>query len=326
MITPATLTQPSSRNFTEPAYWNVSAVANAAALTGAATYTVVLPLSHIKETIFALDKNMYFGGNLTYLKLFMGPLTKIAFQSTSNVNPSLETPNTYAPGVGAGSAQIENLQLMLNVEVDQYISQDIMNSFSAGVSMIIPYPISYKNSNAGTTQTINIQFDAGNGRSLSKLIHSIWSSTEQNDTMYDCSNNPLNDGSVQPQKCVQYYTQLNSRRLQNINLDCSLAGPFTDYMSHRDQFRGSVIQNRNIYQWNWHHCDDFSQFGPNYNQDSIAGNELIAGIPMGDQKALTWQFNGTVMIPPNSNITTYQHYTWAIFTRKLTINFTGVTC
>ena len=49
-------------------------------------------------------------------------------------------------------------------------------------------------------------------------------------------------------------------------------------MSHRRQFRGSIIRNANIYQYNWFHCDDFSNFEARYDQDNRG--ELISGIPM----------------------------------------------
>lgn len=307
--------QPSNRNYVEPAYWNVGA------LSTAVSYQVLLPLKNISETIFSLDKNLYFGGQLTYLKLFFGPLSKICYQSSSNANPSAGAPIGYSTSDTTGPA-ITNLQLMLNVEVDPDISNEIMGRVnSSGISMIIPYPISYKNSNNGNTQNINIQFDVGNGRMLNKIIHSVFNVNESLDTMYDNANNPQGLGSLQLQKTLQYYTQLNSKRLQNITLDCQTAGLYTDYMFHRNQLRGSVLLDRNVYQWNWHHADVFDNYGPAYQQDNLTNNELISGIAMGDQKALTWQFNGQSMTSAQ-----YQHYTYAIFSRKLTITATGVEC
>ena len=304
---------PSSRNYNEPAYFSVGALATAV------TYDVMLPLKNITDTIFMLDKNLYFGGALTYLKIYTQVLNKIAFQSASAAAPSTAGVETY---VTAGAPAMSNLQLMLNVEIDPDVCADVMRTVNGGgLSMIIPYPISYKNSGQSTTQNITIQFDAGGGKSLNKVIHSIWDNSEANDLAYDCSNNPTGDGSATPQKVQQYQTQLNGMRIQNINLDCTAAGHYIDYLNIRDQLRGSVLSNRNIFQWNWHHCDNWDNFGPDYNQNKSTGNELVSGLPLGETKALTWSFLGTVM-----NNAQYQHYTWAIFTRKLTITNVGVTC
>jgi len=74
----------------------------------------------------------------------------------------------------------------------------------------------------------------------------------------------------------------------------------------------------NVYQYNWFHCDDFSDFGPRYDQDNKG--ELISGIPM-SVAPLTWSFVGVVMrtLVANSANNTFQHYTWCVFVKKLTM-------
>jgi len=118
------------------------------------------------------------------------------------------------------------------------------------------------------------------------------------------------------QKVLSYYTQLNGKRSQDINIDCtSYSGtPLLDYMSHKRQLRGSILANSNIYQYNWFHCDDFSDFGPRYDQDNKG--ELISGIPM-SVAPLTWSFVGVNMRPADNS---FQHYTWFVFVKKLTMS------
>ena len=60
---PNLLANPSSTNYTEPAYFNVST------LNGAVSYTIQFPLRLIKNSIFSIDKNLYFG-QTTYESLF----------------------------------------------------------------------------------------------------------------------------------------------------------------------------------------------------------------------------------------------------------------
>jgi hypothetical protein len=98
-------------------------------------------------------------------------------------------------------------------------------------------------------------------------------------------------------------------------------------MSHKNQIRGSVLENYNVFQYNWHHCDDFSNFGPVYEQNNNNANELIAGMPLGNIP-LTWTFVGNSMNTKDDVGTVtnlqYQHYTWLVYTKKLTFSARGV--
>jgi len=79
---------PSVINYSEPAYFAVSANATAV------TYKIQFPLRLIKNSVFSIDKNLYFG-QTTYLKVYFGPLSKICYNSTSNANPSAGAKTIY---------------------------------------------------------------------------------------------------------------------------------------------------------------------------------------------------------------------------------------
>jgi len=236
---------PSSKNYSEPSYFTVSANATAV------TYNIQFPLRLIKNSVFSIDKNLYFG-QTTYLKVYFGPLSKICYNSDSNANPSAGNKTVYA-----GAATISNFQLMLAVETNQNLRTMIMDKVSSGgLSYLIPYVQAFKNSNSGTSQNISIQLDQGNGRSLMKVYHAPYNTQEQLDTMYDHANCGTIAGvpdtsatGVVNQKVASYYTQLNGKRSQDINIDCtSYSGsPLLDYMSHKRMLRGSIMSNSNIY-------------------------------------------------------------------------------
>lgn len=322
--TPNLGANPSDVNFIEPAYFQV------APLNTPVSYVVQFPLRLIKNTAFSIDKNLYFG-QTTYLKVYFGPTSKICYLSNSNANPSAGTKVTYT--AAAGNASIGNatlpiqpiqFQLMLAVETNQDLRTLTMQKVaSSGLSYLIPYVQAFKNSNTGGSQNISIQLDQGNGRSLMKVYHAPYNNSEDLDTMYDHANTPYNAAAaVNPdvagnpinQKLTSYYTQLNGKRNQDINLDCYFTGPFLDYMQHKRQIRGSILSNLNVYQYNWFHCDDWSDFGPRYDQDNKG--ELISGIPM-SVSPLTWSFVGLTMRQANN---TFQHYTWFVFIKKLTMS------
>ncbi len=320
---------PSSVNYNEPGYFDVSA------LNGPVAYTVQFPLRLIKNSAFSMDKNVYLG-QTTYLKVYFGPMSKIAYMSTSNANPSAGTKLSYVPLAGAGLPTIGgpitipvnnivpiNFQLMLAVETNQDLRTVIINEVTTqGQTYNIPYVQAFKNNNQGGAQTISIQVDQGNGQHLMKVYHAPYNSLEDMDVMYDHSNNGTVAGAYSialNQKIQQYYTQLNGQREQDITIDCTEAGPFTDYMTHRKQLRGSIISNLNVYQYNWFHCSDYTDFGAKYDQNN--GGELVAGIPM-SVSPLTWSFVGTVMRPALNN---FNHYSWFVFIKRLHLSLGTVT-
>ncbi len=319
---------PSSVNYNEPAYYAVSAN------NGGVSYTVQFPLRLIKNTAFAIDKNMYFG-QTTYLKVYFGPLSKICYSSTSNHNPSAGVKTAYVPAAGtnasigplSGNAVFVaptvavNFQLLLAIETNQDLRTLIMNQVAtSGLSYLIPYVQAFKNPNNGTSQNISIQLDQGNGRSLMKVYHAPYNNQEDLDTAYDHSNALVVAGTTDSdtvhlnQKILTYYTQINGKREQDLTLDCTVTGPFTDYMQHKRQIRGSILKNVNVFQYNWFHCSDYCDFGADYDHHNTG--ELISGIPM-TTAPLTWSFIGATMRPLLNN---FQHYTWFVFVKKLTMS------
>lgn len=323
--TPNLQNNQSNVNYTEPAYFQVGAI------NSPVSYVVQFPLRLIKNTAFSIDKSVFFG-QTTYLKVYFGPTSKICYLSDSNAGPSMGAKLTYTPGagnatIGGATAPILPIQfqLMLAVETNQDLRTMTMNKVAtSGISYLIPYVQAFKTSNTGQSQNISIQLDQGNGRSLVKVYHAPYSNIEDFDLMYDHSNSPYNAGSgnANPdiadaqlnQKLRTYYTQLNGRRLQDVNLDCYFTGPFLDYMQHKRQLRGSILSNVNVYQYNWFHCDDWSDFGSRYDQDN--DGVLVSGIPM-SVAPLTWSFVGLGF---RANNNTFQHYTWFVFIKKLTMS------
>ena len=307
----------SNLNYVEPSYFNKGAVGDGA-FAGQVMYNVQVPLKMIRNTGFSVNKNMYFG-QTTYLRMYFGSIDKVAYQSDSATGPCAGIKTLYTR-----PATITNLQLMLAVESNENQIADIKTEVSTtGLTYLIPYVQSFKNSNNGGSQNINIQFDQGSGRSLMKVYHAIYNSQESLNTMYDHCNTSDVPGAAAtvgaPQKTQVYYTQLNGQRIQDISINCSPTAnpPLLDYMSHRRQIHGSVLQNANIYQYNWFHCDDFCDFDIDYTNQ--AKSELIAGIPM-TVAPLTWGFVGVTMV----NLV-YYHYTWCVFVKKLTMTPSTIT-
>ncbi len=271
----------------------------------------MFPLRLIKNTLFSCNKNVYYN-QISYLKLYFGPSNKAIYQGNVAGHP--------AAGVLAwagGAITIANLQLFLAIESNEQQRSSLINQvLSTGLTRYIPWVQSYKNSQAAqATQNITIQFDVGSGASLAKVIHSVFNNNDALDVAYDNSN--TDTPGLASQKVRQYYTMLNGRRLQDITLDCTAVGNYTDYTNQKKFLRETCLLNREIFQYNWFHCDDFCQFGNKYDQSN--NNELLGGIPLGgNSTSQTWSFVGT-----NMSITAFQHYTFAVFNRRLIIDARG---
>lgn len=315
--TPALAANESSVNYTEPAYFKVGGFGLPV------TYNTSFPLRLIKNTIFSMDKSLFYG-QTTYLRLYFGPLAKVCYTSDTNASPSAGIKLSYV-----GAATISNLTLMLAIEgntelVD--IAKNVVNS--GGQQIMIPYVSGFKNPNNGARQNVSIQLDGGSGKYLSKVYHSVYNVLEDLDCAYDHSNNSTVSGVLSEannMKIQQYYTTLNTHRIQDITIDCTSAGPDLDYMQHKKQLRGSILANNNIYKYNWFHCDDFSAYGSEYDQHGT--NDLIAGVKLG-LLPVTWGFVGLAMRPPTggppTNNASFQHYTWFVLFRKLNISLGAI--
>ncbi len=325
---------PSSLNYSEPAYFSVGT------LSGDVVLNCILPLRFLKNTLFAMDKDLYFG-TLMYMKLFFGPLSQVCYQSTSNASPNDGTPANYSADVQASPnvPTITNLSLYLAIEQDPSVHTQVISRFMSGESLYIPFVQAFKTTNsASLNQNMNILLQMGSGITLLKMIHSLFDGSENYNLKYDCSNNHSTNfngaasggtfstpGQGSSYKVNNYWTLINGRRLQTVNLDCTggtqtisggVPAIYTDYLLHYPSIKGSVLQNRDVYQQNWFHCDDFTGFGDG-DQKNI-NMELLGGIPL---KAipLTWTFTSTVQ-----NAVPYTHYTWAVVSRKVNVTVAGV--
>jgi hypothetical protein len=295
---------PSFNNYTESSYFQCGA------LNTAVTLNFVVPLNLYKNTFLAFDKDVYYGIT-SYFRIYWDVISRICYTSTSNAGPSAGVLSQY----NLNTASITNLQLMLAIENNTKLVEEVKAIHLKGISYVIPYAQSYKNPNSNGTQSISIQFDVGSALTLAKVYHQVYNNAESLDTAYDCSNNgTLVSGAanaVANQKVQQYYTQINGRREQDLTLDCTFAGGvFSDYMYAKRHLVGSSIESLNAFQYNWLHVSDY------LDSDSNSDN-IIGGIPL-SISPITWTFYGSNMTAAN-----YQHYTFAIFFRKLILNGNG---
>ncbi len=275
-------------NYTEPQYIESGIQAD----TARPVLNICLPLSHIKNTILACDKDLFFG-EIMILRIEWSAVNRIGFRSDDGTNPTANT----VPAVG--DYNVSNLALYLAVEKNQQIANSLMAKTQSGFSMLVPYVHGYKTNLGAGTASISLRFNRGHGKNLLKIYHSFFNNNETENTAYDNDN-------IAGLKVNSYYTMLNNSRLQEFNIQIA-TNTYDDYLIVKDKIQGSVIQNANIYRYNWFHIDNWSDIDL---KDSQGAFNKDAGIGLNlEQK---WDIYADALAQLN-------HYSFAVCQKVLTI-------
>jgi hypothetical protein len=237
--------------------------------------TLNMKLGAIKKTIFALNKNIVFP-DIIVLRILFGPASKFAYVGTSGDDPTagpgpLINTNAFvapAPITIGPYLQIYNLTLFLATEKNEDLAQTtraLVNSPS-GLNLLIDYPFSYRQALNGQNQNLSYRFNRGHGKNLCCVVSSPFNTNESLNTAYDCFNvtnagtysivNPTDTGPNIGAKVLNYYSQLDNIRLQDITPVC---GQFQadDYRENRKFMKDTAYLNSQVYNNNWFHMDKF---------------------------------------------------------------------
>jgi hypothetical protein len=286
------------RPYTEMQYLRISA-------DGTATPVVpfIFRLSAIKESIFALKKALLFP-EVILMRVVWGPANHFMSVSTS------ATSTITGTGVPAGPVTITNMSLYLATETNPEVLSGLQGQImSGGLKIHFPFiTVNKYTATAATNQVVSIRIGRDKGEILKKVIHSVFHGTETTYTALDHSN-------VDGAKVASYYTMLDSVRLQEYTPVC--ASPYDDYALMKPMVKETAIASRNIFQYNWFHCDDFSGLTvADEKHLSVSKDNLLSGLPLSVER--TWVFAATTA---NS---AFNHYTFIITYRTVLITASGI--
>ena len=258
------------------------------------------PLSAFRNTIFSIDKDLFFG-EILVLRILWGPGTKLGHTTTGS---DVKNPTTGAAAVAA-DWKVSLLTLHTAIERNPDVIKALVDKVNGpGFSMLCPYVFSYKHNLSSTSQNVSLKFNRGHGHTLRRIYHTTFHNTESSNTAYNCSN-------IAAAKVVSYYTMMDNTRLQQSDL-ATAAATLTDWLYNREHLRGSVILNSDVYQWNWMHIDDFGYAkAPADEKAPVSMENLVAGLPLSSERK--WDFIATTA--DNA----HNHYTWAVCQRTLKI-------
>lgn len=280
-------------NYTENAYLTVSASGSEGPL-----LNVSLPLGMLKNTVFSLDKDIYFNEIMT-LQLTFGPAAKVGFNCADLADPS----DTAA---SMTTVDVTNVSLLLATEKD-IILTDILKKMVAASQFNIPIP--YVHSirtpmGATTSQNVALTLTRGHGQRLLKIYHSIFPGTETLNNVY---NNSMNTTQL-----VDFYTQVNDQRLQDFNVRRANS---EDWILMQQKLEGSITQTYGIYAYNWFWVDDFTGLDKLAEASKLDMN-ILQGMSL-DQNVY-YQFNA------NTSATAFTHYDFVITQKMLSITPQGM--
>lgn len=263
-----------------------------------------IPLRLIKNTIFALNRNLLFG-EVINLRLLAGPGSNITYTCTGLPNTGVltQTNNLF----------IQNIQLLLAYEQDAQIISTLREQLNQGFSFPIPFVYVQRNLVTGGAQTPNVRYNRGNGIVLRKFIYTAFAPTTNLNFVYD-RDNCVSAGAVVAvpaagasytisavgsTKVQQYYTTINNARIEDLQL--SVAN-WDDYLFNMIQLRYSMTQQANSYRFNWFHSNHFDSQQPvlsDFQDTSGLGmyadqDSLVCGIALNNSELL-YQVNGQVI-------------------------------
>lgn len=294
-----------SRAFTEQLYLQVSGADTAQTLYRQCR------LSFLLNTIFSLDKTLLFPEVLVLRVIFNS--TKLGWYGTSNTNP---TTGAAALVTTQADITVADLQLLLAVDQSQEVYNSLAEKVKSGFNMMIPFVYRYKNNLSSDSQSVSIRLNRAHGAVCKKIIHSMFANVEAaSNTMFDHSNIGANASTAL--KVTEYYTMLDNSRIQQFNLRATLNNG-EDYIYHKKMLKGSVLQNQEIYSYNWFHCDSFeNQIAPLDNLP-VDKDNLITGIDLSIERK--WDFVGQTTINA-----THNHYTFVCVEKALSISPSMIT-
>ena len=242
----------------------------------ASFFDVSLPLSAMKFTALALDKNLYNPANLV-LQIYWNATDNFAWTSGSATNPTTAT----LASIGA-TAYVNNVALQLaneqNLSIVSKITQQVMSS---GISLPIAYPTTTRQQIASSTaHSYQLNLTKGYGQRILALITAPFS---VGSTAVNAKNSHVR-GTL-----TTYNTFMNNIATKyQAGYDCTLGQDY--FYGNREYLEKSAIQNLGEYAVaEWIHIDSYFGERSLYTVDQT----VVDGYDVG-MTASAWQIQANL--------------------------------
>lgn len=255
---------------------------------------VQFPMKYLYNTIFSLNKDLYFGEVLQLRIVFDG-------RDSSYFEATAATDLSTGYAVESKDINVSNISFYCAIEQDLNVANQIISKINTtGLSIPIPYVYSYKTNLSSTSQSLSLRFNRAHGKKLRRIYHAPFHNTETGVYSY------MKDNLSGSKTVSSFYTLLNNDRLQEFNVNCVLA---QDYMLLKSKLKGSCYINTDTYQYTWFWCDDFTSEQPLCDKES-QDIMMSSGIDLSSEQK--WDIYMTMNNARNIN-----HYNFAITEKEL---------
>lgn len=305
-----------------------------------------LDLGHFRDSILAVDKTLFFGGQVLNIKLHFAGYDDFIYKNKTVINPDANL-DQYDAQVGTepvGTSPVANLNINTvkfkdiaircafesNPVIIAQIKQKVMSK--SGLSLFVPYTYFIEQTGITPTgqQTMITRLNRGYGIRLHRLVTTVtpsafgthtklaeeltkWDTNNMSD-MKDDANNRFQLKS----KVKSYYTTLNNRRLQERDIIVKNSDDkFTldSYNYSKSCLKGTLMDSPYSHLQNWCHIDSFD----GYDVKSKDHINTVTGLPLSDDMQYT--FHGQLDSQANKvKITTF-----AVCQRSLLLKADSVT-
>lgn len=334
----AQLFDPSNINYVEMSYGSISTTNTIN------TVTIQFNFNLLKNTILALDKDICFG-DFAYLNIIWNGFTSAGYSfrtDTNAISTAAALPTAFP---------LSNLYLYLAVETNENIVNYVQSKLNSdkGIDLLVDFPYAqnfplnaaFPALGAGiaptvftTQQAFYVKYGPGIGLRLKKVYWTAFNAVTQplanqfdNNNVNSSALFTSNTGGGQPgipptSKIAQFQTKLNNKVINQYPIDCT---QLQDYLLIKDYIKDSVLQNSNIYQYNWFWVDVFDS-----NKTTEHNDDEIAGLPLNYDLRYDVNTNAVVVYTNNNagrtvyNNANYIYYTFGIVQRQLIIKNLGV--
>jgi len=290
----------------EQSYVEIGNVAVAVVNTIGLTLNFAIPLSMIRNSIFSVDKDMFWNEPMQ-LTIIWGNRDRFVYAGTSATDPTAGAISVVR------DIPVTNLNLFLAVEQNEAIANKIISHIKDPQSPGLTIPISYVTTvrtpvTSSTAHNITYTIGRGQGHRLLKIYHTFTNSTTE--TLNAAYDNRFLAGTYGAAGAY-FYTQLEGGRLQDYNLNFNT---YDDWANIQQKLVGSIIFNSAIYRNSWVWIDSFDDCKKT---SDIQNNTEIKGIDT--STGLRYDF-----ILNLSTATALTHYDFIVCQKMLTIGPNGI--
>jgi hypothetical protein len=313
-----------------------------------------IPLRKIKDTICGIDKTLYFGGHILYMRIVWNMTSKIGYNnvgagaSNTAFNPAFSLggagPSQNTPTAWTGNVTISNLYLYLAKERNIVVENSLKSKCSSadGFKLLVPWVSQFKqNVNSSQINNITMRFTNALGRRLLKILWASYNATESICYAYDHNILPTdanfqsvgNGAFATKQKISSFYTLVNNDRTSQFNYNCNNGNGFnTDYIARKNKIKGSSCLSQNEYYYSYVYEENFSDNVSKVDKPLHPDEDnYIDGIDISQGEVKYDIFitqSGTVdATGGNVDAAQYQNvniYVYAVTLKELVINSSGI--